>query len=125
MTEKKDQPGYGKPGMHSWKIEGLRSRRNARRLARMASSMDQKRAHDDRALALGEYLSPKTRAQLLKNYKRELAEGSIVKAPSKAEPARAARRAELRAYARKVDVHPRLVWQTYQAEKRKTLTARA
>jgi hypothetical protein len=119
-TDKQDQPGYGKPGRHSWKTEGLRSRRNTRRLAGVASSWEQKRAQQDRALALGEYLSPIVRARLLKAYKRELSEsGKPVRSP--AEPPRAQRRAELRTYARKVHVHPRLVWATYQGEKRKGL----
>lgn len=62
---------------------------------------------------------------LTPSYKRELAEGSITKAEAKSEPPRAQRRLELRAYARKVHVHPRLVWQTYQVEKQKGLTAQA
>ena len=114
MTTKKNQPGYGKPGKHSWKTEGLRSRRNARRLARMASSMEQKKAADDRALALGECLTPKTRAELMRNYKRELAEGSITKTASKAELPRAKRRAYLREYAHKFHKPVREAWQAYQ-----------
>lgn len=117
----KDQPGYGKPGRHSWKIEGKRSARNVRRLFGVVGNM---RAHQDRVAALSEYLAPKVRRVLLRDYKRELAANPRDKRPA-GEPARAQRRAELKAYARKVDVSPRLVWATYQAEKRKVLQSAA
>lgn len=116
--DKQDQPGYGKPGRHSWKIERQRGWRNTRRL--MGGHPLSARQREDRAAALSEYLPPRLRARLLRNYKREQLAITQVKRPA-GEPARAQRRAELKTYARKTGISPRRVWSTYQDEKRKGL----
>lgn len=116
-TPKKDQPGYGKPGRHSWKIEGKRSARNMRRQTRWPGLGA--RAASDREAALSEWLPPRVRATLLIDYKRERAANPP--APVQVEPDRSYRRAQLRDYThrnRQVSTNARYsfqeVWREYQ-----------
>ena len=118
----KDDPNYGKPGKHSWKIEGRTSARTLRRMQHLASSYAQKRAADDRAEALSEFLTPKARAQLLRVWQSEKTQRPEFRGQA-AEPGRAERRASLKAYAREQLVPFRMVWASYQYEKQKALTS--
>lgn len=117
-TPKKDQPGCGKPGRHSWmKPPQLRTKRQMPGRGMMTRAVN--KAWQDRNAARGEYLPPRVRAALLRDYKRERAANPP--APVQVEPDRSYRRAQLRDYThrnRQVSTNVRYsfqeVWREYQ-----------